>query len=66
MSFAIACASSRGRHILELGADAAQSQDAVDVVSAVVGVKSLATLVERANAFGQESECITFLLALGR
>ena len=43
-------ASSTGRHILELGADAAQSQDAVDVVSAVVGVKSPATLVKRANA----------------
>ena len=43
-------ASSTGRHILELGTDAAQSQEAVDVVSAVVGVKSPATLIKRANA----------------
>ena len=43
-------ASSTGRHILELGVEAAQSQEAVDVVSAVVGVKSPATLIKRANA----------------
>ena len=43
-------ASSTGRHIMGLGVDASQSPEAVDIVSAVVGIKSPATLVKRANA----------------
>ena len=43
-------ASSTGRHILALGSDAAQSPEGIEIVSAVVGVKSPATLMKRANA----------------
>eukprot|EP00435_Cladocopium_sp_Y103_P049925 s2541_g15.t1 len=43
-------ASSTGRNIMELGPDMAQSSEAFDEVSAVVGVKSPATLIKRANS----------------
>eukprot|EP00435_Cladocopium_sp_Y103_P057973 s231_g20.t1 len=43
-------ASETGRHIIALGNDAQQTADAYDIVDAVVGIKSAATLVKRANA----------------
>eukprot|EP00435_Cladocopium_sp_Y103_P045636 s2855_g13.t1 len=43
-------ASSTGRHIIGLGTDAQQQDGAYDIVDAVVGIRSSATLVKRANS----------------
>eukprot|EP00435_Cladocopium_sp_Y103_P066092 s702_g28.t1 len=43
-------ASETGRHIIALGNEAQQTAGAHDIVDAVVGIKSAATLVKRANA----------------
>ena len=43
-------ASQTGRHIIDLGTEAAQVAGAPDIVSAVVGVRSPATLLKRANS----------------
>ena len=43
-------ASQTGRYIIDLGTEAAQVAGAPDIVSAVVGVRSPATLLKRANS----------------
>eukprot|EP00435_Cladocopium_sp_Y103_P048473 s403_g14.t1 len=43
-------ASSTGRHIINLGTDAQQVEGAYSIVDAVIGIRSSATLIKRANS----------------